>query len=106
MTLEQVPRRAGDAADVELDRGASPKTLPGEGAGGEVEGPVGGEPGEDVVVAGDGDETFRGDEVRADSLGDGGGADAGDGAVDGAGEFVECDERRRLRRVRFSGRNF
>ena len=63
----------------------------GEFAVGHVDDPIGCEPLENVVVAGDGDETAV-DLSAANCFRDGGGADAGHVAIDDAGEFVEGDQ--------------
>ena len=59
-------------------------------SGGHVEDPVGGQPRDDVIVAGNGDELTL-EVAGPDRLGDGGGSDTSHGAVDDAGEFVEDD---------------
>ncbi len=78
---------AGD--DIEFDIGAS-WSLSCDLPGGHVEYPIGGEPRNDVVVTGDGDES-TGEILRPDRFGDGGGSDSSDVAIDNAGEFIEDD---------------
>src|SRR5438045_2652438 len=85
---EQRPSRCAAAKDLEADRGAAPKAPPFETALGGVIDPVGLKPGDDVVVASDGEEAQA---VGADRAGQGGRADLGDGAVDHGGELVEDD---------------
>jgi len=60
---------------------------------GHVDDPVGRKPLENVVVAGDGDEAAL-DLAAAYCLGNGGGADLGDIAVDDAGKFIERNDGR------------
>src|SRR6185437_10095742 len=60
-----------------------------------VDDPVGAEPGNHVVVTGDGDKSLR-DFSAADGARDRGRANAGHRAVDDAGEFVEDNERSAL----------
>src|SRR4051794_6804259 len=90
MTLKQLPRIHFAAMDFQLDRWP-PKTPPLELAGGHVEDPIRFEPGGDVVVARDGNKPAR-QMSAANTLGDRGGAQFGDVAIDDAGELIEDDD--------------
>ena len=81
------------AQDFELNAGA-PKTPPCQFSGRHVENPIGREPIDDVVMAGERDKTLL-DEVFADSVGDRGGGRFRDRSIDDARKFVEYNEFRR-----------
>src|SRR4051794_14420718 len=102
MALKQLPRSHFAAMDFQSDRWPSPrrifepKTPPLELGGRHVEDPIRLEPGGHIVVAGHSDEA-AGQVSAADALGDCGGADFRDVAVDDAGEFIEGDQWSRVK---------
>lgn len=84
---EGLPCAVVAAGDLQLDCGRV-QLEPAELPRGHVDDPVWGEPRRDVFVTGYGDEA-DGQVSRPDGFGEGGGGDAGEGAVEGGGEFVE-----------------
>ena len=90
MVRKQPPRTAPATKDIKLDR-RSPKTPPGESAGGHVDDPVGREPVGHVVVARDGHEPAA-DLAGSDAFAHRGRDDSRDVAIDDAGELVENDD--------------
>ena len=93
MARKQTPSFRGRPVDAQVDA-RPPKTPPDAKVRRHVDDPVGFEPLDDVVVAGDGHEAAWGCFI-ANCFGYGCGANARDGAIDEAREFVEDYERLR-----------
>jgi hypothetical protein len=89
MLLEESPSRTMHAANFERNAWASLKRPPRELVRGRIVDPVGIEPVDDVIVAGDGNELFpRG----ADRPGNRSGPDSGDRAIDDRRELINYSE--------------